>query len=301
MHPISHRLLRRAAALLAGALLALALVPAAASAAVTALERSVINSAHGELVEGVHEPNNDNRLSGNQPYDIGAPWCGSFVDWVMRANGVVPKNWRRTSSFNPNVAKHWAYYGPKNGGYGRWASSKNAMPGDLLVLRYDGKPTTGGHVTMVVATTSDRDVVWTIGGNEGHAVRLQKRTLSKEDRAYLVTLAEFRTRTATIWGDHYGAPKQRGTITYERKPNSSGWPTVKATKVVHNGKSFSGSGLSNSGFRVRTNSFTASVSYRVSTRSLQYVVLEKGSDSASMAVRDPNIDWWRKTTATYDR
>lgn len=285
-----------AALTLAGLVLTLGTASAQA-VSVTSLEKNVINRAHGELVEGVYDVNNKLYPAG-QPYDINAAWCGSFLNWIMKQAGVDPQGGGR-GTWNVNVAKAWSIYGPKNGGYGRYASKHDAMPGDLLIYGYDGTATTGGHVTMVVANTSDRRYVHTIGGNEGDRVRLQKRDLSASG-TYLVTLHEFRNRKADIWGESgNGNPMDYGDLYFQRTPNSTtGAPMVKATKIVYKGSTYEGLTLGNSGFTGKTNlgsNYTiGSIFY---TRSYTYVNVIKGTDGAGMAQSEPVIDYSRVTTS----
>jgi hypothetical protein len=289
--------LRRLSLMLAALLAALgiAAVPAGA-VSVTSLEKSVVNRAHGELVEGVHEPYGDNRLApANQPYDIGAPWCGSFLNWVMKASGVDPQAPNR-GSWNVNVAKAWGKYGPLGGGYGRWASAKNALPGDILVYRYDGTATTGGHVTMVVANTSDPRYVWTIGGNEGNRVRLQKRDLLAASDMYLVTLSEFRNRKTDIWSEASGAPRDVGDL-FTRRFSDNMVPSAQVTKIIYKGTTYSGSTLGNSGFRVKTSSGSLfGITSIMRTRSYDYLVADRNGDQGSMTTNDPVIDYNRASS-----
>lgn len=288
----ARRMRRLAAAVLGPVVLSLgfAAVPAHA-VSVTALEKGIINTAQGERIEGVYEPNGDNKLwPAGQPYDIGAPWCGSFLNWVMKQNGITVSGGGGRQTFNVNVARAWGYYGAGGGGYGRWATAKNAMPGDVLVHRYDGTATTGGHVSVVIANGATTDEVWTVGGNEGDRVQIRKLSLTGVDRGYLVTLSEFRSRVSNIWSEATGAPQDVGDLTVKRWPNGT-TPSVQVTKIVYKGTTYSGTTLGNSGFVVKRSSTTTNLGITsiVATHGQNWVVADRAGDQASMATQSPTI------------
>ena len=142
---------------------------------------------------GTHETS-DNFVAGKPYGQMHVAWCGDFASWVMESSGIpVEGSGRGSLSSNRNIAKAWARYGDAGGGYGRWGSSADAQVGDLLIDRYDGSASTGGHISIVVETNIDGDPnrVRAIGGNESDQVKESVKTLTSDNR-YLVTLAELK-------------------------------------------------------------------------------------------------------------
>lgn len=182
----------------------------------------------------------------NKPYgEIGGPWCANFITWVLRSSNIDPAGSGR-GSFNTNVARAWSIYGPKGGGYGRMGTAHDAMPGDLLIKYYNGTDHAGGHISMVIGNASaDGRWVWTVGGNEGDAVRLQRKDLNA-DSHYLVTLSEFRHPVSILkQGD-----TPRGFVFQSRFTGGFG-PLLHVDRVVDNaGQDLSGAALQNSGYRI---------------------------------------------------
>lgn len=129
-------------------------------------------------------------------------WCGDFVRWVMQASGInLGANGRTGLATSYRVARAWAYYGPGGGGYGRWGTARDAMPGDILVDNYNGTASTGGHVSIVVETGlyGQPNLVRTVGGNESDSVKSEAKDTNVGGR-YLITLAELRQQTVAMAG-----------------------------------------------------------------------------------------------------
>lgn len=119
-------------------------------------------------------------------------WCADFATWVLRSSGVdVFSHGRDDLASSYMIARAWSIYGDDGGGYGRLGTAADARPGDLLIDRYNGKPTTGGHISIVVETNvnGDPNLVRTVGGNESNSVQKEIKNLVEKDR-YLITIAE---------------------------------------------------------------------------------------------------------------
>lgn len=155
-----------------------------------ALASRIVAIASAE-VGTVEDPPGSNHVVGKPYGTTGGAWCANFATWVLHSAGIDPAG-RGRGAFNTNIARAWSVYGPVNG-YGRMATRHDARVGDLLVDYYDGTPTIGGHVSIVVRVGVDGrgDLVETVGGNESDGVRLTVKDLDDRTR-YLVTLAELR-------------------------------------------------------------------------------------------------------------
>jgi|GEM_PF-4988615 len=142
----------------------------------------------------------DNFVDGKPFAQDEVAWCADFVRWVLEDSGIdIDSHGRDALASTYAVARAWAYHGTSGGGYGRWGTAADAEPGDLLIDRYNGTPSTGGHISIIIETNvnGNPNLVRTIGGNEedptGNSpdgVRDQIKDLTQSDR-YLVTLAEF--------------------------------------------------------------------------------------------------------------
>ncbi len=127
--------------------------------------------------------------------DFGGAWCADFMQWVLEKTNIRHDLGGR-GTFSYRIARAWGVYGQNGYGRKRPASTKDAMPGDLIVHGDNNTANTGGHVSMVVQATNDPAWVWTVGGNEKDRVRLRKTNLMakggyKAPRS-LVTLTEMR-------------------------------------------------------------------------------------------------------------
>lgn len=199
---------------------------------------------------------------GGAKYGPGGAWCGDFVTWVLFLSGVAyGANGR--GALNPRVARSWAVHGANGGGYGRWGGAGDAMPGDLLIDRYNGTATTGGHISIVVESQvgGNRNVVRTVGGNESNSVRSQIKTLNTDSR-YLVTLAELRTQTSPLTGG--------GALVTRRS-----WSGYGAVTSVHSiwdtqtGRVYSGAALSSAPYWIRArNAFTGQTTYFIPSQTI---------------------------------
>lgn len=158
-------------------------------------ESLIIFNAQSQV--GTHETS-ENFVAGKPYAQASMAWCADFVRWVLQDSGIdIDASGRDALSTDYPVARAWAYYGAAGGGYGRWGSAADAQPGDLLIDRYNGTPTTGGHISIVVEVNVNGNplLVRTIGGNEDNpnggsdGVISQIKDLSTDGR-YLVTLAE---------------------------------------------------------------------------------------------------------------
>ena len=82
------------------------------------------------------------------------PWCGSFVNWVMRTAG-----YKTVSS--PARAKSWKNFGKK---------AKKPIYGAIAVKSRRG----GGHVAFVVGQSQDGKYLYVLGGNQHDSVNISK-------------------------------------------------------------------------------------------------------------------------------
>ena len=82
------------------------------------------------------------------------PWCGSFVNWVMRTTGY------KTVSF-PARAKSWKNFGKK---------AKKPIYGAIEVKSRRG----GGHVAFVIGQSKDGKYLYVLGGNQHDSVNISK-------------------------------------------------------------------------------------------------------------------------------
>ena len=169
-----------------------------ATPAQTMTESKIVFSAMSQV--GARETSND--FVAGKPYaQFRAAWCGDFVRWVLQASGIdITANGRGGLRNSYRTARAWAYYGAAGGGYGRWGSARDAMPGDLLIDSYNGKATSGGHISIVVESgiNGDSALVRTVGGNESNSVRNQIKNLTTDGR-YLVTLRELKAQFGPKW------------------------------------------------------------------------------------------------------
>lgn len=140
----------------------------------------------------------DNFVAGKPYAQQSLAWCADFVRWVMEESGIdIDASGRDALGSSYAVARAWAVHGAEGGGYGRWGSSGDAQPGDLLIDRYDGTDDPGGHISIVIEINVNGNpfLVRTIGGNEDNprggndGVIEQVKNLNEEER-YLVTLSE---------------------------------------------------------------------------------------------------------------
>jgi len=83
------------------------------------------------------------------------PWCGSFVNWVMRTAGE-----ERTVKV-PARAKSWLKFG---------VSSVDPVYGSIAVKSRKG----GGHVGFVVGKDQSEKYLYILGGNQNDAVNVKK-------------------------------------------------------------------------------------------------------------------------------
>jgi hypothetical protein len=192
----------------------------------TSLEAGIVLTAYSQV--GVRETST-NFVRGKQYAQFHDEWCADFVRWVMGKNGISPTDSGRTRMANTyRVARAWAYNGAIGGGWVRSGKTNDAMPGDLLIDHYNGTPTAGGHISIVVETNigGHRNLVKTVGGNESNAVRLSEKDLNDNGR-YLVTLAELRVQKQVMangavvaferFQSPFGAALQIKAIAYEGK------------------------------------------------------------------------------------
>jgi len=91
------------------------------------------------------------------------PWCGSFVNWVLRKSGIS------TTVPYPARALSWLKFGVQS----------KPITGTVAIKSRAG----GGHVGFVVATSGS--YVWILGGNQSNEVNIRKYLISdfKEYRA----------------------------------------------------------------------------------------------------------------------
>ncbi len=153
------------------------------------LAQAIIDRATSQI--GASETS-ENFVPGKPYAQEGLEWCGDFVRWVIEDSGIeLRASDREALASTYRVARAWAEYGASGGGYGRHATSADAAPGDILIDRYDGTATPGGHVSIVVETNvnGNPNLVRTVGGNENNQVRTEIKDLSIDNR-YLITLAE---------------------------------------------------------------------------------------------------------------
>ncbi len=141
----------------------------------------------------------DNFVAGKPYAQFSMAWCADFVRWVLEDSGIdIDSHGRDALSGAYRTARAWSIYGAAGGGYGRYATAGDPKVGDLLIDRYNGTPTAGGHISIVVEVNvnGNPNLVRTVGGNEEDpngnspdAVRSQIKNLNESNR-YLVTLAE---------------------------------------------------------------------------------------------------------------
>jgi len=225
------------------AIIAIAAPAVAEADSVTPVEKKVTSSAYGQI--GVKEESTNKTPLGTPYGRIGAAWCADFIKWVLSTASIAPgDSGRALTKDNWYVAKAWAYYGSKNGGYGRWGTTHNAMPGDLVIDRYDGTASTGGHISMVLrrVDSAHPDKVWTVGGNEDDAVRLTQKDLDNSSR-YLVTLKEFRDRSSVLYREYNTQLTNVGSVTVHRDAAANGPATLQITKVAYGANVYTGSSL----------------------------------------------------------
>jgi len=169
------------------------LAATAEQADVTGVEKWATTVALNEV--GNHEVKKDQVKFRRGYGDFGGAWCGDFVHWVLEKTNIRHDLGGR-GKFNHQAARAWGVYGQRGYGRKRPASTKDAMPGDLIIHNDNNTASTGGHVSMVVQATNDPAWVWTVGGNEGNAVRLRMTNLMAKggykDPRSLVTLTEMR-------------------------------------------------------------------------------------------------------------
>jgi uncharacterized protein (TIGR02594 family) len=82
------------------------------------------------------------------------PWCGSFVNWVMKQSKY------KTVSY-PARAKSWKNFGKK---------AKKPIYGAIAVKSRRG----GGHVAFVVGQSKDGKYLYVLGGNQHDSVNISK-------------------------------------------------------------------------------------------------------------------------------
>lgn len=82
------------------------------------------------------------------------PWCGSFVNWVMKEAGY------KTVKY-PARAKSWRKFGK---------GTRNPYLGSVAVKSRKG----GGHVCFVVGKSKNGKYLYCLGGNQGDAVSIRK-------------------------------------------------------------------------------------------------------------------------------
>ena len=82
------------------------------------------------------------------------PWCGSFVNWVMKQSGY------KTVSY-PARAKSWKNFGKK---------AKKLVYGAIGIKSRKG----GGHVAFVVGQSKDGKYLYMLGGNQHDSVNISK-------------------------------------------------------------------------------------------------------------------------------
>lgn len=223
-----------------------------ATPAQTMTESKIVFNAASQI--GVRE-SGTNYVAGKPYGQIGAAWCGDFVRWVLQASGIdITANGRGALGSSYAVARAWAYYGANGGGYGRWGWMRDAMPGDLLIDNYNGTPSTGGHISIVIDSNinGQSNLVRTVGGNESDSVRDQIKDLNTNGR-YLVTLRELRAQSVPMFGG--------GAAVFDRFQSGYGG-IVKVTSIWAPGKIYVGAELANSAYRIRTrNAFTGEINY----------------------------------------
>jgi hypothetical protein len=253
---------------------------AEAAPAQTMLESKIAFIASSQV--GVVETSPD-RVAGKGYAQFGGPWCADFVTWVLLSSGINPfASGRGALQGSYRVARAWAYYGAAGGGYGRWGTARDAMPGDLLIDSYNGSPTAGGHISIVVESQvgGNRDIVRTVGGNESNGVRSQLKSLGSSGR-YLVTLAELRNQHIPMSGG--------GTVVTTRN-----WSGFGAISTIHSiwdtqtGRVYSGTGLGSAPYLIRgRNVFSGKYEYfrpnqSIATEVYRNVVLFRTNGISSM-------------------
>ena len=93
--------------------------------------------------------------SHNSSWTDDVPWCGSFVNWVMKKSG-----YKQTVS-HPYRAKSWKNFGKK---------AKKPIYGAIAVKSRRG----GGHVAFVIGQSQDGKYLYVLGGNQSDAVNIKK-------------------------------------------------------------------------------------------------------------------------------
>jgi len=83
------------------------------------------------------------------------PWCGSFVNWVMKESGYTD------TPRHPARALSWLNYG--------YSAHKPTL-GSIAVKSRKG----GGHVTFVVGQSKNGKYLYCLGGNQGDKVSIVK-------------------------------------------------------------------------------------------------------------------------------
>jgi PKD repeat protein len=167
--PRRSRMLSRALAACALAVLPLALAPQPApasrqpraNAAGVKTAKRIVRLARKELARGVHEiPDGSNRAPAIHRYDLattphyyGAPWCAYFVSYVARRAGAPVGPGGRGLGYVPSI-RAWAQ------ATGRW--TQRPRPGELITF--------AEHVGIVEAVYPSSHTLTSIEGNHGNAV-----------------------------------------------------------------------------------------------------------------------------------
>lgn len=111
--------------------------------------REIVGGHHSSRVLEYHAT-----TSGKYSNDE-VPWCGSFVNWVMRQAG-------HTSTIKyPERAKAWRKFGTKTDG---------PVFGAIAIKKRHG----GGHVGFVIGKSKGGKYLYILGGNQGNMVSIKK-------------------------------------------------------------------------------------------------------------------------------
>lgn len=101
-------------------------------------------------------------------YPVYGAWCGAFQLLSLKTNGVD----RPTSTDLRMIYVPYIQQDAKKAG--RWITSRNSKPGDLVIFDWSGRETGADHVGMILENDPTKPYVKTREGNAGAASNGQR-------------------------------------------------------------------------------------------------------------------------------